>query len=182
MKALVPLAEGFEEIEAVSIIDVLRRADISVITAALAGTTVTGSHAIPVAADRELDGVHADDFGLIVLPGGMPGSEHLKNDARVISLVRRIHASDGIAGAICAAPIVLAAAGVLAGKQATCFPGFETELAGAIYNPKPVILDGRIVTGRGAGCAIPFALEIVGLVRGKDVMRGLAKQLQVYWL
>lgn len=182
MKALVPLAEGFEEIEAVSIIDVLRRAGIDVITAHVTGNPVTGSHGIPVTADRRLDGVHAEDFDLIVLPGGMPGSENLRNDERVLALVRQIQSSGGLVAAICAAPTVLAAAGVLAGRQATCFPGCESELAGAIYNPKPVVVDGTIVTGRGAGCAIPFALEIVGLLKGKDVMRGLGKKLQVYWL
>ncbi|HPA73642.1 MAG TPA: DJ-1/PfpI family protein [Spirochaetota bacterium] len=181
MKILVPLAEGFEEIEAITIIDVLRRADIGVVTAFLDKNPVTGSHGIPITADRKISDVRAADFGAMVLPGGMPGSEHLKNSAAVIGLLGEIQAAGGLVGAICAAPMVLGHAGLLAGKKATCFPGMDTELKGAVHVDAPVVVDGRIVTGKGPACAIPFALEIVGILGGGNLKDALRTNLQVYW-
>ena len=181
MNILVPLAGGFEEIEAVTIIDILRRADIKVITAFLDGNPVTGSHGIPVTADRKLSDLRAEDFGAIILPGGMPGSENLKQSTGVLSLLREIHAAGGLIGAICAAPMVLGHAGLLAGKKAVCYPGYETELKGANVQDSPVVVDGSIITARGAACAIPFALEIVGILGGGNLKDALRTNLQVYW-
>jgi 4-methyl-5(b-hydroxyethyl)-thiazole monophosphate biosynthesis len=181
MKILVPLAEGFEEIEAVSIIDILRRADITVVTAYLDKNPVTGSHGIPVTADRKISDLKASDFYAMVLPGGMPGSEHLKNDAHIISLLKEIHGAGGLIGAICAAPMVLGHAGLLAGKKATCYPGYESEMTGAVHVDAPVVADGKIITGKGAGCAVPFALEIVGILGGGNLKDALRTNLQVYW-
>src|SRR5262245_58771725 len=118
MRVLVPLAEGFEEIEAVTIIDVLRRASIEVVTASLAKSPVVGSHGIAVSADVRLDGVAAEAFDAVVLPGGMPGSAVLAADERVLSVVRRAAGEKKLVAAICAGPIALEAAGVLAGKRA----------------------------------------------------------------
>jgi protein deglycase len=182
MRVLVPLAEGFEEIEAVSIIDVLRRAEINVVTAFLKKNPVTGSHGISITADNDLKEINMVDFSAIILPGGMPGSENLKNSDRIISIVKHIYSRGGIVGAICAAPVVLEQAGILYGKRAACFPGIEAELKDAIHDKNPVVTDGNIVTGRGPGCAIPFALELVGILKSRDVMEGLRKNMQVYWI
>ncbi|OHD68989.1 MAG: hypothetical protein A2W19_07090 [Spirochaetes bacterium RBG_16_49_21] len=182
MHVVVPLAEGLEEIEAVTIIDVLRRADITVTAVYLQKNPVTGSHGIKLHADKSIDDISASDFDCIALPGGMPGSSNLKDDNRVIALVRELNAADKIIAAVCAAPIVLGQAGVLAGKRASCFPGYESLLTGAVLVPDPVVRDGRIITGRGPGCALPFALTLVELMSGKDAAADLKSRMQVYWM
>ncbi|MBN1533702.1 MAG: DJ-1/PfpI family protein [Spirochaetes bacterium] len=182
MKVLVPLASGFEEIEAITIVDILRRASIDVTTASLEEGPVTGSHGISVIPDTGLTGLDISGFSLIVLPGGMPGSANLKANDRILEAVRRIHDAGGSVAAICAAPIVLAAAGVLRGKRATCYPGYEKELTGATAVDEPVTVDGRIITGRGAGCAIPFALRLVEIIKGSQAALDLKQALQVYWM
>jgi 4-methyl-5(b-hydroxyethyl)-thiazole monophosphate biosynthesis len=182
MRVIVPLAEGFEEIEAVTIIDVLRRAEIQVTVAYLKKNLVTGSHSITVTADKNIDDIHASDFDAIVLPGGMPGSSNLNEDERIIGLVREFSAAGKITAALCAAPMVLGHAGVLEGKQATCFPGFESRMTGAEHIPEPVVRDGNIITGRGPGCAIPFALELVASLAGEEKAVRLKESMQVYWM
>ena len=182
MRVIVPLAEGFEEIEAVTIVDVLRRAEIQVTTAHLKKNPVTGSHAITVTADKNIDDIKASDFDCIVLPGGMPGSSNLKEDERIIGLIREFSAAGKITAALCAAPQVLGHAGVLKGKRATCFPGFEGQMIEAEYLPEPVVRDGKVITGKGPGCAIPFALELVASLAGKEKAARLKESMQVYWM
>ena len=179
MKILVPLAEGFEEIEAVTIIDILRRAEIETVTAALKTKTVTGSHNIPVTADTILTG--NEDIDAIVLPGGIPGSINLKNDERIIGLLKKISSNGGITAAICAAPIVLGEAGLLKGKKYTCYPGHEDEISDGTYLREPVVTDGTIVTSMGAACAPLFALKLVELVRGKSVSDQLKEKMMSFW-
>ncbi len=181
MKILVPLAEGFEEIEAITIIDILRRADMTVTTSFLDTNPVIGSHGIPVTADRRLSDLTPSDFKAIILPGGIPGSEHLKNSATVLRFLRQINAAGGLIGAICAAPIVLGHSGLLEGKKAVCYPGCENGLTGAQHIDAPVVRDGNIITARGAGCAIDFTLEIVDSLLGSELKNTLRKNLQVYW-
>jgi protein deglycase len=182
MKVLVPLAEGFEEIEAVTIIDVLRRAEIEVVTAGVGGKSVKGSHDIVVTAEYEISEIVESDFGAVILPGGMPGSAHLREDSKIISIIRKVDERKGIVAALCAAPIVLAEAGLLAERKVTCFPGFEKELHGADYKEEPVMVDGNIITGKGPGCAIPFALKLVEIMSGKETADALKDQMQVYWM
>jgi len=174
MKVLVPLAEGFEETEAITVIDILRRADIDTVTAALKNNPVTGSHKIPVIADKLLD--ENEEFTAIVLPGGMPGSTNLRDDNRIINIIKKISASRGLTAALCAAPIVLSKAGVMKGKKYTCYPGFEDEIDG-VFIDKSVVVDGNIITGKGAGHAVAFGLAIVGFLLGeaaaKKVKEGL---------
>jgi 4-methyl-5(b-hydroxyethyl)-thiazole monophosphate biosynthesis len=158
-KVLVPLADGFEEIEAVTIIDVLRRAGIDVRVAALEKGSVRGSHGIEIATDGALSETRASEFQALVLPGGMPGSKNLSDDARVRDLVREFDASKKLVAAICAAPIVLEAAGVLKGRRATSYPG--NELPSAVYSEERVVVDGNVITSRGPGTALEFALELV---------------------
>jgi len=182
MKVLVLLADGFEEIEAVTIIDVLRRAQITVHTAYTGTNPVTGAHGITVSSERNIDEISFSEYGCIILPGGMPGSENLKQDDRVISLVKMIHENCGYVAAICAAPIVLGRAGLLRGKKVTCYPGFEGELAGAEVIDEPAVQDGPIITGKGPGCAIPFALKLVEILSGPETAQGLKENMQVYWM
>ena len=177
-RMLVPLAEGFEELEAVTIIDMLRRADIEVVVAALAGRLVTGSHGIALSADATLDEVSGQDFDMIALPGGMPGAANLMDDLRVAGIVRRLHNDGRHVAAICAAPMVLAAAGVLGNRRATSFPGFLDRSTGLTLVDDPVVIDGRVITSRGPGTALDFALELVAQLSGPDTRRKIESQLQ----
>lgn len=179
MKFLVPLAEGFEEIEAVTIIDILRRAEINVVTAALKSNPVTGSHNIKVTADIILG--DNEQFDAIILPGGIPGSINLKNDARIINLLKTISKAGGITAAICAAPIVLAEAGLLAGKKFTCYPGHEEEITGGRYIKEPVVTDGQIITSMGAACSPLFAFKIVENVKGQATATQLKEKMMSFW-
>lgn len=158
-RAVLLLAEGFEEIEAVTCIDVLRRAKVHVTTLALAGPAVRGSHDIVIQADASLDGFDSAGYDAIVLPGGMPGSKHLREDKRVLELVRRFASAGKLTAAICAAPTALEAAGVLNGRRATCYPG--NQLPSARFEDSAVVEDGPIVTSRSAGTALEFALALV---------------------
>jgi len=180
-RVLVPLAEGFEEIEAVTVVDLLRRAGIEVHTASLDGPQVTGSHGITVAADIALDAAVADAYDMIVLPGGMPGAEHLKNDARVISLLRRFAAEGRYTAAICAAPSVLARAGLLAERAATSFPGFLSadSAPGIRLRDDAVVVDGKVVTSRSAGTAMEFGLALIALLEGDAAAQRVRERLQL---
>ncbi len=182
MRLIVPLATGFEEIEAVTIIDVLRRAEIDIISVFLDVNPVKGAHGISIVADSHIDDAKDYDISGIVLPGGMPGSENLKNDFRIIEHVTKINTKGGIVAAVCAAPLVLGHAGILSGKKATCFPGFEHLLQGAEIIDMPVVIDDNIITGRGPGCALPFALEIVSRIASTETARSLKDSMQVYWM
>jgi protein deglycase len=154
------LATGFEETEAITVIDLLRRAGVTVTLLGLESREVTGSHGITIVTDKLLADF-GDAFDGIVLPGGMPGAKNLANSARLLDLLRETHKRGGLCAAICAAPIVLGRAGVLAGHKATCFPGFEKELTGAQFVDNDVVRDRNVITSRGVGTAIPFALEVI---------------------
>lgn len=167
--AVVLLAEGFEEIEAVTIIDVLRRAEVEVHVAALSGEIVTGSHGIRIAADGKLADLDASRFDAVILPGGMPGAKNLRDDERVQALIRETAARGGLLGAICAGPIALESAGVLAGKRATSYPGHP--LPSAVYGEERVVEDGNVVTSRGPGTALEFALKLVERLVSPDAAR-----------
>lgn len=179
-RVLVPLAEGFEEIEAVTVIDLLRRAGVEVRAASLGPRLVTGSHGITLEADVTLDEARAADYDMIVLPGGMPGADHLKQDARVIALLKEFAEQGRYTAAICAAPGVLAHAGLLAGRAATSFPGFldEGSAPGIRLRPEPVVTDGKVVTSRGAGTAMDFGLALVELLEGATVRAEVEGRLQ----
>jgi len=179
-RVLMPLAEGFEEIEAVTVVDLLRRAGIEVRTATLAGPRVRGSHGIVVEADIALDAAEVADYDMIVLPGGMPGAEHLKQDARVIALLRRFAGEGRYTAAICAAPGVLAHAGLLDGRRATSFPGFLSTASapGIGLSEEPVVVDGKVVTSRGPGTAIDFSLALIELLSGRAAADAVGSRLQ----
>ncbi|NOT30053.1 MAG: DJ-1/PfpI family protein [Planctomycetes bacterium] len=177
---LVPLAEGFEEIEAVVVIDVLRRAEIEVRVAGLVPGPVRGAHGITLATDCALDEVDAGALAMIVLPGGMPGTTNLKKDARILALVRALEGSGRFVAAICAAPTVLAEAGVLAGRRVTAYPSVRAQLTGAEVVDRPgVVRSGPVITSQGVGTALEFALELVAELAGPARARELRAALLV---
>ncbi len=167
-KVAVILADGFEEVEAIAIIDVLRRAGIDVVAAGLHDGHITSSHKVKVIPDTVIDTVKVDDFDMLVLPGGQPGSDNLNADARVIALIKSFSQKGKLTGAICAAPFVLGNAGVLAGKRATSYPSYKDKLCGATYEEKTVVEDGNVLTSRGAGTALAFGLAIVARLVGAE--------------
>jgi 4-methyl-5(b-hydroxyethyl)-thiazole monophosphate biosynthesis len=169
-RVLVPLAEGCEELEAVTIIDLLRRAGIEVVSAGLKPGIVKASRGVQLVPDTTLDAALTEDYDMVVLPGGMPGAQHLKDDPRVIALLKRMAEAGRYTAAICAAPVVLAAAGVLAGRAATSYPGFldKMNLADVTCKTDSVVQDGRVITSRGPGTAMDFALTLVGILAGED--------------
>jgi len=177
-RVLVPLAEGFEELEAVTIIDVLRRAGIEVVVASLAGNPVTGSHGIRLTADTPLGALAEQDFDMIALPGGMPGAEHLRKDPRIAEIVQRLHAKGRPVAAICAAPMVLAAAGVLEGRRATSYPGFLEDSGQATVVGDAVVVDGGVITSRGPGTALDFALTLVEVLAGAAARQAIESRLE----
>ena len=177
-RVLVPLAEGFEELEAVTVIDILRRAGVEVVVASLAGSPVTGSHGIRLAADTPLAALAEQDFDMIALPGGMPGADHLKKDPRIAALIRRLHGAGRPVAAICAAPMVLAAAGVLDGRRATSFPGFLADAGGATVVADAVVVDGGVITSRGPGTALDFSLALVEALAGPAARLETESRLQ----
>lgn len=179
-KLAVHLAEGFEEIEAISIIDVLRRAEFDVEIISVTGMlVVTGKHDVKISADKLFEEVDYSKIDMIVLPGGMPGAKNLQKHEALRNQVLDFNKNGKPLGAICAAPIVLGDLGILKDKNATCFPGFEEELKGANVTGTDVELDGKIITGKGAGVAILFALKIVEFLKGKESADKLGKKMVV---
>jgi len=174
-KVLVLLADGFEELEAVTIIDVLRRAEVEVTVVGLGEGPARGLHGIPIVPERHMDPMRIEGYDALVLPGGMPGSANLRDDKRVLALLKRFNKDGKLLGAICAAPIALEAAGVLAGRRATSFPGLE--LPSAEYVEERVVTDGQLITSRGAGTAMEFALALVERLVGADQARQLADRM-----
>jgi 4-methyl-5(b-hydroxyethyl)-thiazole monophosphate biosynthesis len=178
-QVLIPLAQGCEEIEAVTVIDLLRRAEVAVVSASLTDTSVKASRGVMLLADTTLDQALQQNFDMVVLPGGMPGSEHLKNDARIIALLQNMAAQGRYLAAICAAPMALHAAGLLEGKRVTSFPGVLDKLPGSHhYITDAVVTDGNIITSRGPGTAMDFALTLIELLVGKPKRDQVAAQLQ----
>ena len=177
-RALVILADGCEEIEAVSVLDVLRRGGVEVVGASLTGKWVHGNHGIGLEADMALDAALDQAFDMLILPGGQPGATHLAADARVQRLLREFDRQGRYIAAICAAPGVLAEAGLLAGKRATSFPGAIGDLAGIDYLESAVVRDGTLVTSRGPGTALDFALELLTLLMGDEVREKVEARLQ----
>lgn len=159
--ALVILAQGFEEIEAISPIDILRRAGIEVTVAGLDARTIIGAHAIPVEADTTLRECINNTYDAIVLPGGMPGTLNLLNSTEVVDMVERHFRLDKLCCAICAAPRVLDKAGILKEQQFTCYPSVEREITSGTHTEKSVSYSGNIITSRGVGTALDFGLAIV---------------------
>ncbi|MBN2802693.1 MAG: DJ-1/PfpI family protein [Deltaproteobacteria bacterium] len=178
-RVLVPFSAGFEEIETVTIVDVLRRASIDVTLAALHGERVTGRSGITVKADKTLDEalVENSTYDMIVLPGGQPNAYALRDDARIIDEIKNIEKNGGYTAAICAAPAALEKAGLLGGKEATNYPSLKKDLVSCIYSEKSVVESGRVITSRGPGTAMEFALKLVALLKGDSISDKVAADL-----
>ncbi|MDR0987558.1 MAG: DJ-1/PfpI family protein [Ruminococcus sp.] len=173
------LADGFEEIEAICPTDILRRANVLVQTVGVPGKTVTGSHGIPVTADLSISEIKLDDaLEMIVLPGGMPGTDNLQKDPGVNNALDFAAQNDIYIAAICAAPKILGAKGLLNGKKATCFPGYEEELKGAEIVDKSVVTNGKIITAKGAGAALLFGFELTKALKGQETAEKIARVMQ----
>jgi 4-methyl-5(b-hydroxyethyl)-thiazole monophosphate biosynthesis len=175
---LVPLAQGCEELEAVTLIDLLRRAEIKVVVAGLAAGPVTASRGVVLLPDVLLDEVLTETFDMIVLPGGLGGAQRLEADARIITLLKKMAADGRYTAAICAAPRVLATAGLLAGRQATAYPGTLDGLSEVQLSSAAVVQDGLVITSRGPGTAMDFALTLIERLCGRDRRDSVEAALQ----
>ncbi|MDD6488750.1 MAG: DJ-1/PfpI family protein [Clostridia bacterium] len=172
------LADGFEEIEALTPVDILRRGGAEVITVGVGKKIVTSSHKIPVTADITTDDItDFKNIDAVVLPGGMPGTLNLEKCTKVIDTVKYCVSNNILVGAICAAPSILGHLGVLEGKKATAFPGFEKELSGAILDDY-VSQDGMIVTARGMGVSTEFALKLLEILKGAETAKNVKDAIQ----
>ena len=177
MKVAVVLANGFEELEAISIIDILRRADIDALAVGLEKKCVCGAHGVEMIADEILDDIKVSEFDMIVLPGGLPGAENLAKSEKLGQILRDFDANNAKIGAICAAPWALATAGVLKSSY-TCYPGFESQIAHPGYtNSANVVKDQNIMTSKGPATAMEFALQIVRELKGEQVYSKLKSDL-----
>ncbi len=173
------LAEGFEEIEALTPVDVLRRGGVQVVTVGVGGATVKGSHGIRVGADiSDSELVSFEGAEAVVLPGGMPGTKNLDACGKVHEAIGYCIENGVVLGAICAAPSILGRAGVLKGKRAVCYPGFEGELKGCVPAENKVCRDGNIITAAGMGVSLDFALELLGAVKGAEAAEKVRTSLQ----
>jgi len=174
------LADGFEEIEALTPVDVLRRAGIHVTTISISNSTeVRGSHHITIRADRVFNDVDFNDFSCIVLPGGLPGANNLKNHQKLNELLIQFSKEGKLIGAICAAPMVPGSLGLAKNKKATCYPGFEDHLSEAEYTGENTVLDGNLLTAKAAGASMSFAFQLVEILAGKDKAKEVADKMFV---
>lgn len=177
-KTAIFMAEGCEEIEALTVVDLLRRAKLEITTISITGnTSVTGSHGITFLTDALFENVNFDEFDAVVLPGGMPGTIHLGEHDGVNSVIKEFATAGKLVCAICAAPSVLGAAGILEGKSATSYPGFEDKLTGATVSKEPVVTDGNVITSRGMGTAIDFGLEIIKYLKDEETAAELSEKI-----
>lgn len=177
-KAYVFLADGFEEIEGLTVVDLLRRAGAEVLMVSVGeGLTVRGSHDIELKADVLFEEAEYGDADILVLPGGMPGTLNLRNHEKLCALLKEFAAKDKKIAAICAAPMILGELGILKGKRATCYPGFEEKLFGAEVCTERVVRDGNLTTSRGLGTAISFALELISQLYGEEKAEEIKKSV-----
>ncbi len=174
---IILLADGFEEIEALTPLDMLRRADLNVKTVGISGYEATGAHGITVKCDATPDEIDLSKVDMAIFPGGMPGATNLDASSYTDKVISAIISRGGVLAAICAAPLVLGRRGLLAGKLATCYPGFEDELTGATVLDQGVVTDGNIVTARGMGVALEFAAELVSIVCGREKADAILKAI-----
>ncbi len=175
------VARGFEEIETVATVDILRRAGIDVRTVGISklnSDVIAGAHNMSLVTDLRQKDIRTANIDGIILPGGMPGTVNLEKSKTVGDLIRHCAENNKYICAICAAPQILGHMGLLRGKRATCFPGFEGELIGAEYMEAAAVKDGNIITGRGPGCTVDFALLIVEILKGADVAEKLRDSMQ----
>lgn len=172
------LANGFEECEALATIDILRRAGFDIKTVGVGSKTITSTHNIPIVCDIQTNEVNLDNLQAVILPGGMPGTTNLENDKTVSDVIDYAFKNDILIGAICAAPLILGHKNILIGKNATCFPGFEDDLYGAVISDERVVKDGNIITACGVGVAFEFGFKILSALTSNEKTQELKKQMK----
>ena len=173
------LGTGFEEMEAIAPIDLLRRAGIGVMTVGVDGKAITGSHGITVEADITLDQMDLTDLEMIVLPGGLGGVATARSSQAALDALTFAHENNKYVAAICAGPTVLAELGIIGSASATCYPGCEDGMGNANVVTAPCVAEGKLITGASAGCAIPFALALIEALKGKEEADRIAKQIVI---
>jgi 4-methyl-5(b-hydroxyethyl)-thiazole monophosphate biosynthesis len=171
------LANGFEEIEALAVVDILRRCDLDVVIVGIGGKRITGSHNITVECDAD-ENIQAEKIDAVILPGGMPGTLNLENSAFVQKMIDKAAESGALVCAICAAPSVLGHKGLLRGKKATCYPGFETALEGAAVAGRAIEIDGNFITGKGPGVALEFGFAVASRLAGEEAAEKVRVSMQ----
>ncbi|MBO5879127.1 MAG: DJ-1/PfpI family protein [Clostridia bacterium] len=171
------LADGFEEIEALTPLDFLRRAGLNVKTVAIGSKIAVGAHGIPVICDMTASEVSENEISMLILPGGMPGTLNLDASSDTDRLINATLKNGGRIAAICAAPLILGKRGLLNGKEAICYPGFENELIGAKISERSVVTDGNITTAKGMGVALAFSKELTSLILGKEEADKISKAI-----
>jgi 4-methyl-5(b-hydroxyethyl)-thiazole monophosphate biosynthesis len=179
-KVFIFLADGFEEIEAIAPIDILRRAEVDVVTISISEKKeVKGAHGVEIIADKLFSEVTFGENDMLILPGGGVGTENLNRHTELNNLLSSQYENGKMIAAICAAPSVLGKLGILEGKEAICYPGFEDKLNGAVISKQFVVKDGNVITGKGPGVAIQFALEIVKTLKGESVSNQISEELML---
>ena len=174
------LGTGFEEVEAITPVDLLRRAGVDVLTVGINGNTVYGGHGIGIAADVTMDEMDLEQMEMIVLPGGLGGVASIRGCQKAMDAIRYAHKHNKFVAAICAGPTILAELGITNGKKAVCYPGCEEEMGAAEVVPDQAsATDGQVITGTSAGCAIPFALSLITALRGADEAQKIARQIVI---
>lgn len=169
VKACLLLADGFEEVEAITPIDFLRRAGIEVTVIGVSGTTVTGSRQLKVVSDAKAADIDPETYDAVIVPGGMPGAEHIHASGTANGIIRHMMQAGKLVAAICAAPaVVLEPLGILSGKRVTCYPGFEEKLGQAIFSEERVVQDDNLITSRGPGTAAEFSLAIIAYLMSRE--------------
>lgn len=173
------LGTGFEEMEAVAPLDLLRRADIPVLTVGITGKTVYGSHNIGIEADITLEQMDLTQLDMIILPGGLGGVASIRASEEAMAAIRFAYENDKFIAAICAAPTILAQLGITNGKNATCYPSCAPQMENANMVCKAAVRDGKIITGTSAGCAVSFGLELIGALKGEETANAIQKQIVI---
>ncbi len=177
-KAAIFFADGLEEIEGLTVVDLFRRADIDIDIVSITGKkSITGSHHIVIQADRLLEEMNFETVDMLILPGGMPGTLNLGACEPLCRQIKLFNEQGKYVAAICAAPSVLGQLGILKGRAATCYPGFEKKLSGARTEEVPVVVDSNIITSRGMGTAIEFAAELIALLKDRETAEKLKKSI-----
>lgn len=173
------LGTGFEEMEAIAPIDMLRRAGVEIMTVGINGKTITGSHKINVETDITIDQMNPSDMEMVIIPGGLGGVASLRACPEALHMLKYGWDNEKYVAAICAGPTVLADLGICDGKKATCYPGQEKNMGAAVMQPDAAVIDGKLITGTSAGCAIPFALALIKVLKGEEAAAAVEKQIVI---
>ncbi len=178
MKTAILFADGFEEVEAIAVVDVLRRAAIECTMVSITGNeVVSSSRNVKVVTDKLMEEVNFDEYGMLILPGGMPGTKDLAESEEVEKIILKFYSNKKILAAICAAPSIFGQLGLLQGEKAVCYPGYEDKLKGAEISEEKVVISNQFITSRGAGTALEFGLKIVEYIKGKEKADSISKAI-----